>query len=70
MVKVKEIRLNSNVKQEKMAEILDMSVANYSKKENGYLKWTITEAKKIADFFGKTMDEIFFANEVSKNDTK
>jgi len=70
MVKVKEIRINNNVKQEKMAEILGMSVCNYSKKENGYLKWTIKEAKKIADFFGKTIDEIFFANEVSKNDTE
>lgn len=69
MSKVKELREEMGLKQEIIAELLDISPANYCKKENGTIKYSLLEAKKIADYFNKTIEEIFFANEVSKNDT-
>ena len=68
-MKIKELRESCNVKQEQIAELLKMSPANYCKKESGQIKWSLSEAKKISDFFGKTIEELFFAEEVSKNDT-
>ena len=69
MSKVKQLREEANLKQEFFAEMLDVSPANYSKKENGLIKYTLAEAKTIADFFGKSIEEVFFADEVSKNET-
>lgn len=70
MGKVKELREAANIKQESMASLLGVSPASYSKKENGHIKYTLDEAKAIAVFFNKTIEEIFFADEVSKNETQ
>ncbi len=59
MNRVKELREELGVKQKEMAELLKQSQANYNKKENGKVRFTITEAKTVADFFHKTVDEIF-----------
>ena len=67
--RVRELRESANIKQDCMAELIGVSPASYSKKENGQVKCTLEEAKKIADFFGKTIEEIFFADEVSKSET-
>lgn len=69
MGKVKELRESKGIKQEEMAKITEMSTANYSKKENGVVKWALSEAKIIADFFDKSIEEIFFDDEVSKIET-
>lgn len=69
MSKVKELRENLGLKQEALAELLNISSASYSKKECGNIKFSLFEAKKLADFFGTTIENIFFTNEVSKNDT-
>ena len=69
MGKVKELRESKEIKQEEMAKITEMSTANYSKKENGVVKWALSEAKIIADFFDKSIEEIFFDDEVSKIET-
>lgn len=69
MSKVRELRENTGLKQEFMADLLNISPANYCKKENGTIKYSLPEAKKIADYFGKTIEEVFFADEVSKIDT-
>ena len=66
---IRELRENAGLKQEFMAELLNISPANYCKKENGTIKCSLPEAKKIADYFGKTIEEVFFADEVSKIDT-
>lgn len=70
MGNVKELREGRGIKQEEMAKVTEMSTANYSKKENGVIKWALSEAKTIADFFDKSIEEIFFDNEVSKTETK
>ena len=51
---------------EDMAKLLGLETkAAYSKKELGRTKFTLAEAKIIADSFGLCIDDIFFANEVS-----
>lgn len=62
---VKKLREDAGIKQDFMAELLGISVPNYSKKENGTIKWSLEEAKKIAEHFQKNIEEIFFENEVS-----
>lgn len=69
MGKVKELRELLGKKQEFMADFLGISVPNYCKKESGSVKWSLEEAGKLSDFFGKTIEDIFFENKVSKNDT-
>ncbi len=69
MSRVKELRESQGIKQEDMAKAIGMSHANYSKKENGVVKWALSEAKIIADFFSKSIEEIFFDSEVSKTET-
>ena len=69
MVDVKTLRETRGLKQEEVAELLGISTPTYSKKENGSIKWALSEAKLLSDFFGMTIEQIFFGNEVSKNDT-
>lgn len=57
---LKKIREELNIKQPEVAEMLGMSVPNYSKKENSEVKFSLDEAKKISLYFGKSIDEIFF----------
>lgn len=64
------MREQENIKQEEFADILNMSLCNYNKKESGKIRFSLIEAKIIADYFGKTIEEIFFANQVSKVETK
>lgn len=68
MTILKDVRENAQIKQAQLAKLLGISDANYSKKENGSVKFSLQEAKTIADFFGMTITDIFFADEVSNND--
>jgi len=67
--KLKAYRTLYNVKQEEIAKILGMSLSTYSCKEKGTRQFTLDEAKKICDYFGVTIEEIFFSNIVNKLDT-
>lgn len=62
MDKVKKLRLSRNLPQERIADWLNMSTATYSKKENGRLKWSLEEAKKLAEYFDMTIEALFFSN--------
>lgn len=68
MSSVRELRKAANVKQECMAELIGVSRASYSKKESGQVKYTLEEAKRIADFFGKSIENVFFDSEDSNSD--
>jgi len=55
------LRNNNSVSVEKLCEILGLATkAAYYKKENGNVKFTLVEAKKISDFFKISIDDIFF----------
>lgn len=67
--KLKEIRRLHSVNGEELAIVLGLTKATYSKKENGTVKFSLNEAKKIADYFNMGIEELFFDYEVSKIET-
>ncbi|MCE9676590.1 helix-turn-helix domain-containing protein [Paraclostridium bifermentans] len=56
--------------QEDVAKMLNMSKTSYSYKETGKQEFRLNEAKMLADYFGTTIDEIFFNNSVNIKMTK
>jgi len=68
--KLKQIRTEKNIMSKEMAELLGLKKALYSKKENGQVKFSLEESKKIADYFNMKIEDIFFEDKVSKMETK
>lgn len=62
--KLKAYRTLNKINQNEMAKLLGVAPNTYSFKENGKVHLSLNEAKIIADFFGLTIDELFFENEV------
>jgi len=59
-----------NLKQEDLASMLNISRTSYHYKESGKQEFRLNEAKKIADYFGVSIEEIFFNNDVNFKFTK
>ncbi|WP_312890849.1 helix-turn-helix domain-containing protein [Clostridium thailandense] len=57
---MKALRIKNNIKQKTMSKTLNMTVAAYSRKENGQRSFTIDEVAKIAEFFKISMEELIF----------
>ena len=69
--RLRMIRNNKHISANTMAELLGLKTkAAYYKKENGRVKFTLTEAKKISDFFHSSIEEIFFKDKVSCKEQK
>lgn len=51
--------------QKDTAKLLNISNVAYSLKESGQKDFKLSEAKFLADYFGTTVDEIFFNNSVN-----
>lgn len=62
--KLKEEREKKGYTIQDMAKVIDKSVPNYSMKENGKVKFTVSEALKIADFLDKKVEDIFLKNDL------
>lgn len=62
---IKIYRTMKELKQEDLAEILGITLGTYSLKESGKSKFTLLEAKMLSDFFGVTIEELFFMNLVN-----
>lgn len=60
--RVRELRVERGIPGTVMAEYLGVSVPVYYKKETGAIVWTLENAKAISDYFGRTIEEIFFAS--------
>ncbi len=59
--KLRKIRKNNGESVDKMMNLLNLKTkAAYYKKENGTINFTLLEAKKIAEHFNASIDEIFF----------
>lgn len=56
---VKETRRSCGLTQEEVARYLGMTKCNYSKKENGQLRFSIDEAFKLSQLFKTTIEELF-----------
>lgn len=64
--KLRIIRNNNFISAKKMCDLLGLKTkAAYYKKENGNVNFTLTEARKISEFLGMTIDEIFFDSKCS-----
>ncbi len=63
---LKEFRNEVGLRQKDVAAQIGISVASYSKKENGLIKVSIIESKKMSEIFNKNLDEIFLACEFQK----
>lgn len=65
MLTIKKFRESLGLKQEDFAEIIHVSKVNYSKKENGLVKFSLNEAILISNHFKKPIETIFCNEEVS-----
>lgn len=65
--KLKQIRSERNITVEQMMDVLSLETkAAYYKKESGSVKFSLDDAKKVSDYIGLPIENIFFDNEVSK----
>ena len=63
---LKALRAKNNISQKKMANELNITVSTYNRKENGLRSFLVEEAREIATFFNKGIDEIFLPTELPK----
>ena len=69
--RLRELRKERGLTCEDMAKLLGLDTkAAYSKKERGRTKFSLDDARKVSCALGKSIDDIFFTNEVSLKDTK
>lgn len=61
-LKLKAERELKAVNQSEVAKYLGVSPNTYWSKENGKTEFTISEAKKLAEYFGVSVMELFFNN--------
>lgn len=59
MPKVKKYRKMRSLNQCEVAEILDITTCSYNRKEQGKGEFKISEAKKLAELFDTSIDELF-----------
>ena len=69
--RLRAIRCKNNLPAKELSRALGLKTeAAYYKKESGMIRFSLHEAKIIADLFGKPIEDIFFAQEVSCQETK
>ena len=61
---LKKKREEKGYTSEDMAKVIEKSVPNYSMKENGKVKFTVTETLKIADFLEEKVEDIFLKTDL------
>lgn len=62
--KLKSLRYKYNLSQRRVAQLLNITVSSYSRKENGQRSFTLDEAYKLAIYFHTTIENIFFSKDV------
>ncbi len=66
--KLKGLIAENDLRHEDLANLIDVSPTTFSRKMNGKSPFTLSEAKIIADFFGVTIDKLFFYRQVTKRE--
>jgi transcriptional regulator with XRE-family HTH domain len=64
--RIKELRLIRKINQDEMADLLKTTRQRYSRLENGQVDISYVIIKKIAEYFGVSIDEITNAEEEKK----
>ena len=67
--KLKGILVEKNITQQELAQILEISVSALNFKINGKSDFSVTEAKRVSNLLGKTIEEIIIINEIKKMKT-
>jgi DNA-binding XRE family transcriptional regulator len=62
---IKQYRLKNGITQQELVDILGIKQGTYSKKENGLVRFSLEEAKTIADHYNTSVDAIFFEENYS-----
>lgn len=57
--KLRFLRIKNNISQKVLANMLNMTISAYNRKELGSRAFTISEAGKLARFFNTTIEELF-----------
>lgn len=57
---VRDTRKKMGMAAVEVAKLLKISKGNYSKKENGIIKFSLEEAHTLSSYFGKSIEELFF----------
>jgi len=58
--RVRHQRKQLGLMQSDMAKTLGISKGTYSKKENGFLKFSLEEAHQLSKFFNMSIEDLFF----------
>ena len=66
--KLKNLREKKGYTIEDMAQVIDRSPCNYFKKENGDVKFSVSEAIEILKFLKCRVEDLFFKNELSESE--
>lgn len=56
---VRDRRIAAGISGVALAEHLGIRPSVYYKKETGAIKWSLDEARRVAKFFGASIEEIF-----------
>lgn len=64
-IKLYIARRERKVQQKELAQLLHIHWTSYSRKERGVQEFTIAEAKKLAKFFGCTLNDLFQEEETA-----
>lgn len=67
--KLKGLMVEKRITQQELAQILKITASALNFKINGRSDFSVTEAKLVSSFFGKTIEEIFIIDEVNKMKT-
>lgn len=67
-LEIRNFRETLGMKQEEFAKIINVSKVNYSKKENGKVKFSLNEAYAFSAHFNKPIETIFGNKEVAINE--
>lgn len=63
---LKKLRTQNNLTHKEMANLIGLKTASaYFKKEIGATPFSLIEARIISDFFNKTIEDIFFRDQLS-----
>jgi len=61
MNRVKELRMEKGATANQLGTLIGVSTGTYWKKEAGVLRFSLVDAKVLADFYGESIESIFFA---------
>ncbi|MDZ5757106.1 helix-turn-helix transcriptional regulator [Carnobacterium maltaromaticum] len=65
-VNIRSIREDSDITQQEMAKLLNVSQNTYSQYETGKIEWTASSLIKIADYFDVSVDYLLDRTENKK----